>query len=48
MGLSFSPISCFEVYFSLNFSRFGYHLKAKIVEPGKKKFFPKKILGTSP
>ena len=39
IGLLFAPIFVFwsiTVYFSPIFPRIGYHLKAKILEPGKK------------
>ena len=43
---------CFGVYFSPIFSRTGYHLKAKILEQGKKNCFwwahPRTNLGQVP
>ena len=39
-----SQIFAFGVCFSPIFSGIGYHLKAKILEPGRKMFF----VGTSP
>ena len=43
-GYHLVQLLCFGVYFSPIFSRIGYHLQAKILEPSKTKFF----VGTSP